>query len=185
MRKRSSTFFILLGLVTGLLAVYISLSQPGRMPVMLKTPEGAAECAADLMDALRDGDYEAIEAALYGNPGLGMDPQPQSAAGKLIYPLYRQSLSYSFRGEPWVTDSGISLGVTVTALDTGKLAEMLAANIPPEEAERPESWSDALAQIPEYPQRTHSITLNLVREQNQWWILPEEPLLNVISGTME
>ena len=81
MRKRSSTFFILLGLAAGLLAVYISLSQPGRMPVMLKTPEGAAECAADLMDALRDGDYEAIEAALYGNPGLGMDPQPQSAAG--------------------------------------------------------------------------------------------------------
>ena len=190
MSKKSSGFFIILGLAIGLLALWITFSNLNGTPVILKTPEGAADCVTTLMNALCGGDYETAERMLYGSPKLGMDRQPESMAGELIYPLYRKSLSYEICGEPQVTDSGISLRLAVTALDTAGLAEMLVTKVmalPPEEAEQPESWTGALAEIPEneYPQMTQTITLNLVNAQNQWQIHPDEPLLKVISGTME
>lgn len=190
MSKKTSRIFTLVGLALCLLTLWITFANLDSVPVMLKTPKGATQNVESLMDALCTGDYETVRAHLYGNPDLGLNQQPQTEAARLIQPLYRESLSYEILHDPCVSDSGLSVCVAVASLDASRLAEMLAQKVmelPEDAAALPESWNQALAEIPQmsYPQTTHTITLNLANAEGQWWILPEKPLLQVISGTME
>ena len=131
---------------------------------------------------------------------------PADAVGNLLWGAFVESLEYELVSQCYATDSGVALDVSISALDlssvTANLREraqaMLEKHI--EEAEDPSDVYDAnndyredfvmnallaaareaLAQDAQTV--TWNLTLNLIHENGQWWIMPEQDLLKALTG---
>lgn len=207
--KRINWFSSLFGLMGTILAVgtvCISLWARNAEPVLLSAPKAAVERLETVLDAVCRGDYETAGSLIQGNPDLGVDRQPTDAVGVLLWDAFADSMAYSMKGTCYATDSGVAQDVEFTSLNisavTGALGQeaqtLLAQRV--ECAEGPEQvydengeyradfamevLLDAAEQIllkePEYT--TQTVTLHLVYEQGQWWVVPDAALLAAISG---
>lgn len=205
--KHLSSFFALLGAILLLSAVVLSLlalNAPARL--LFGTTEADARTQA-LMDALCEKNYAAASALMLGNPQLDADSTPDSSLGALLWEAYADSLSYEFSGSCYAGESGVCRDVTITALDIPALMVSLkdqaqtllrkgAASANPEEIYNEDgSYQDAfltdalkdgaaalLSQ--RIPTASRTITLHLTARDGQWYILPEQALLDVIAGGM-
>lgn len=201
-----SGFFALLGIGLAAGTVYISLHFLNAAPVLLTQPEAAAERSGAMMEAIRVGDYEAAGGMMYGQPDLGADREAKDPVGALIWDAFLSSISYEFTGECYATDSGVARDVRITTLDLSSVTENLGtrsqalltqrvaeaedvAEIYDENNDYREDFVmdilyDAAVQALEEDARytDWEVTLNLVYQQEQWWIMPEQALLKAISG---
>lgn len=176
-------------------------------PVELKeVPAGAVECAETLMDAINAGDYVAASQVMYGQPDLGVDRKPAEEAGVMIWDAFIGSISYEFKGGCYATDSGIARDATITAMDIPSVTAALSQHAHALLTARVESAEDmaelydeennfredlvadvlreavvrALAENAELV--TRDVTLNLICREGQWWVVPDQALLQAISG---
>lgn len=201
-----SALFGLLGLCLALTAVVLALGNRDAGPVLVEQPEAARNRVQTMMDALCAGDYDTVSACLYGNPNLGLDRQAEGEVGQLFWNALADSFQCTLEGQFHATDSGVALDVTISALDmesvTANLKERAQtlleqrieeaediSEIYDENNEFSESFvmgalydaaRDALAQDAETV--TWELTLNLIYQNEQWWIMPETALLEAISG---
>lgn len=199
--KFLSAVFAVLGAVlvigTAVLS-FTSLDAPVRL---LSSMENAEEKTEALMDAICQGNYTSAASVMYGRPELDAGQTPSSELGVLLWDAYGDSLSYEFTGGCYATDSGVARDVTITALDISAVMEPLEEHYRKllQEAEGSDSYDmsdenreafvmgvlcDAAAEVLEESDylTSRSVTLNLTCQDGQWWILPEQELLNVISG---
>jgi hypothetical protein len=149
-----------------------------------------------------------VSATLYGKPELDSGREPTLAVGGVLWEAFRESLHCEFTGSCYATQSGISREVTVTALDISQVMEPLKRRSDAlmtqraENAEDPdtvydenngyredfvmevlcEAAQEVLAQQEYLTSRT--LTLNLVYEDGQWWILPDQEMINILSGKL-
>jgi hypothetical protein len=189
-----------------LVCVFAALLNINASPVLLRQPQSAMDQVTTMLDALCEGDFASVSGCLYGTPDLGIDREAEDPVGRLFWDALANSFSYEMGEKFHATDSGISLNVTVRAMDlssvTANLREraqaMLEKHI--EEAEDPSDVYDAnndyredfvmnalLAAAREALAQdaktvTWNLTLNLIHENGQWWIMPEQDLLRAISG---
>ena len=210
MRKRKTGFFSgvygALGAFLAAVCVLLALMNKNASPVLLKQPQAAMDQVSTMMDALCAGDYDAVSRCLYGRPDLGIDREAEDPVGALFWDALEESFSYEILGQFHATDSGVALNATITALDLDSVTVNLrdrARRIMEqriEEAEDPDELYDenneyredfvmdalyeaareALEQ--DARQITWELTLNLIYENGQWWIMPEQRLLGAISG---
>lgn len=204
--KCIAILFGLMGIALAVFAVKLGFSAMDAQPELVQVPEPARERAEALLDAVCEGDFTAAGEMFQGQPSLGVDRPAADEAGVLVWNAFVDSLSYEFLGECYATDSGVAWDVRLTALDmtsvTGALREhsqtLLSQRV--EQAQdvseiydenndyREEFVMDvlmdsvaiALEQDAQYV--TKDFTLNLVYQQGQWWVVPEEALLEAISG---
>ena len=201
-----SGLFGLLALVSAVAGIYLAVSNRNASPILAKQPEAARTQVQTMLDALCAGEYETVSSCLYGTPDLGMDAQAADPVGQLFWDALGESFRYEIPGDFHATDSGVSLDVTISALDlsaaTANLREraqtLLEQRIA--DAEDPGEIYDAnneyredfvmgalydaaLAALAEdTAEITWDLTLNLIYENGQWWIMPEPELLKALSG---
>lgn len=207
--KVARIFAVILG-IAGLLVMlgtavlcFVSLDAPARV---LSTPAGARECSEALMEALETGDYAAAGKYLYGQPDLGVNAQPSGEAAAAVWQAFRDSFSYEFIGECYVSGSGMARDVQVTALEVSSVTETLstrAHDLLTARVEAAEEMSelydvennfraDLIAEVMEEALTqalaedallvTREVTLSLIYRDGQWWVVPDTALLLAISG---
>jgi hypothetical protein len=209
-RKRKIGFFSgifgLLALVLTVSGIYLALSNRNASPVLVRQPEAARVQVQTMLDALCAGDYQKVSSCLYGTPDLGMDGQAADPVGQLFWEALGSSFRYEVPGDFHATDSGVALDVTISALDVSAvtvnlreraralLEERIAAAEDPSEIYdanneyREDFVMDALydaareAMDQDAREITWDLTLNLIYENGQWWIMPEQELLKALSG---
>lgn len=210
MRKRKIGFisgiYGALGAFLASVCIFLALMNMNVSPVLLKQPQAAMDRVNTMMDALCAGDYETVSGCLYGKPNLGLDREPEDPVGALFWDALKESYSYEIRGQFHATDSGVALNAGISALDLDSVTANLrdrARSSMEERIAQAEDTDDIYDENNEYREEfvmaalydaarealeqdarqiTWELTLNLVYENGQWWIMPDQALLRAISG---
>ena len=194
----------ILAAVLLLLAILLSVLGQNAPVRLLSAPRDAEALTAQLMDALCRGDYQSAGSLMYGQPDLDAQEAPDTALGCLIWEAFTESLTYTFPGSCYATDSGVARDVTVSYLDIPSVMEPLNARaqaILEQElaAENTRAYDEngtlredfvseimcraAQEVLSQGDYRTETtVTLNLIQQEGKWWILPDQALIRVISG---
>ncbi len=185
MEKRLSKLFAFLAAfaaTTTILVCFTALTAPARV---LAPSENAAARVEDFMGAVCNGDFGEANAMLLGQSALEESqgfPDPRSA---VLWDVYIDSLSCGPIGGGYPTDHGLAWDLTVTRADLPALAQALDARYPEDgDAVTEETLKACLDQLGEEAPAavTGTLTLELVRNDGQWWILPDNALLDLLTG---
>lgn len=198
--------FALIGivlLVASLLVCLVSLNAPA---IMVGTPKAAQVCAQNLLDAVSEGDYTTASQYLYGQPQLGVDREPAEQTGQMLWDAFVDSFTYELTGGCYATPNGVALNVAITSLDISSVGNTLADRMEAlltarmeEQGEISEiydengDFQDALIQkilkqaFKEALEKdaqitTQEVAVNLTYQDGRWWIVPDQALLQAISG---
>lgn len=208
MRKMGffSVLFGLLGLFAAGAGIFLALTNRDAGPVLVEQPQAARARVQTMLDALCEGDWDTVSSSLYGTPDLGLDRDAADPVGQLFRQAVEDSYTYELAEDFHATDSGVSLDVVITALDldcvTVNLRDRAQAKLEQRirEADDPDevydennefreefvmgALYDAALEALEQDAQTISweITLNLIYQNDRWWIMPEQTLLEAISG---
>lgn len=204
--KLFAALFGLAGTVAAVAAIALSFLNMDANAILVEQPAAAVEQMTELMEAVCRNDYAAASEQLYGNPEFGVDRDPADEVGELIWEAFTESISYELSGELYATDSGVAQNITITTLDiesvtgvlkarsTALLEKRVAETEDPDEVydenvEYREEFVmkvlyDATVQALKEDARmvTRSVTVNMIYENDQWWILADNELLNAVSG---
>lgn len=207
-RRVLSGLLSVLGVALAVGTIWIVIRAVDAAPVMLMRPDSAVDRVQTLLDAVCDGDYETASEMLYGTPSLGAHPEDSSPAVDLLWDAFLDSLEYALLGECYATDSGMAMDVCIRSLDISGVVNGLdsralallnqriaaaenAADLYDENNDfrqeliaevLQEAVRQALAENKAFQEQT--ISLQLVYEQGQWWVMPETALLNVLAGSI-
>ncbi len=203
---RASSVFGVLGLCAMVAAVWLALGNRNAGPVLVEQPEAARSRVVEAMDALCSRDYDTLSGCLYGTPELGLDREPADAAGKLIWDALAGSYRYELAEGIHATDSGVAMHLTISALDVNSVTADLrtrSQSLLEQRVQAAEDPAQVYDEAGEYREDfvmevlcdaveaaiaddgtevSWNVTLNLVYENGQWWIMPEGELLEAISG---
>ena len=206
--RRIQILPLVLGTIAGMLAVTVLLicvTARSAQPVLLTAPEGAAECAQEMMDKIYTGDYAGASSCLYGKPSLSAGDQGESGAAQVIWDAFRSSLSCRPQGELYADENGLAQDYILSGLDIPSLIQQMKTTAPgilQKKVEAAESFDqvyddnwqyredftqavleEAARQAAAAGSRVErSVTLRLVYEDDQWWVLPNQELIAAISG---
>jgi len=202
-----SAIFALLGTAVAVLAVLLCLKGIDREPRLLQVPGEAVDRVDALFQAVCNDDYPAAAALLYGQPELGAgEPEEEEGVSTYIWDAFVDSMGYELVGDCYAAGGGIAQQVQVSYLDitsvTGSLRERSRALLQQrmEQAEDvseiydennefrqdfvdavvAEAAREALRQDARYVET--ELTVNLVFQGGQWWILADDALMQVLSG---
>ena len=204
--KILAALFGVAGVCAAGLCVSLSFQNMNASPVLVEQPESAREQVVTMMDAVRENNYAAAGAVMQGTPIFGADRAPADAVSGLIWDAFVESIQYELVGELYATDSGVAQNITVTALDMSSVtanlkersAKLLQKRV--EEAEDPDEVYDESNEYREdfvmqvlydaaeqalandAKNVTSDVTINMIYENGQWWIVPDSSLLSAISG---
>ena len=158
------------------------------------------------MEAVSRNDYDGASEVIQGNPVFGADREPADAVSAMIWDAFVESVGYELVGDLYATDSGVAQNIVVTTLDMGSvtanlkerseklLEQRVAAAEDPDEVydENNEYRGDFVMQVlydatvaalnadARYVQ--HEVTINMIYENGQWWIVSDPALLSAITG---
>ena len=208
LKKMLGVILVLAGLVLAVGGIGVSLLSMDAEPVLISEPVEASSKITDLMDAVMNCDYEKASSVIYGNPQLGLDREPEDEVVKMLWDAFTESQSYELKGGCMADNSGLTQQVVMTYLDIYSITENLSDRSEAilmqriEEAEnsdviydenneyREEVVMDALKEAvtmalkedAEYV--TVEVALNLIYQDDQWWVLSNSQLIQAISGGM-
>lgn len=201
-----AVIFGALGTVLMLGTTVLCLTSLDKSVELTEVPAAAQACAEELRDAVEAADFEAAAKVMYGQPDLGVDHTPEDARSAKVWSAFTDSLSCEFTGACYATESGIARDARVTALDipsvTGNLnsrahallTERVNAATEMEELYDEENnfredlveqvLDEALDQalLEDAQTVTRDVTLNLIHRDGQWWVVPDQALLQALTG---
>lgn len=204
--KFLSFLFGIVGCGAAAAGIILSFICMHASPVLVRQPEAALQQAESLLEAVCQEDMGKASSLLYGTPSLGADRDPADEVGNLLWDAFISSMDYELTGECYATDSGVALDATVTALDLNSVTATLkdrsqvlleqrmaaakdADDIYDENGDYREDfvmqvlYDSAVAALEADAKLvTKNITMSLVYDDGQWWIMPESTLMDAISG---
>ena len=204
--KLLAALFGVAGVCAAALCVSLSFENRNASPVLVEQPESAREQVVTLMEAVSQNDYAGASKVIHGNPVFGADREPADAVSALIWDAFVESVSYELKGELYATDSGVAQNIVVTTLDMGSvtanlkerseklLEERVAAAEDPDEVydENNEYREEFVMQVlydatmaalaEDARNLTHEVTINMIYENGEWWIVSDSALLSAITG---
>ncbi len=204
--KWIGALFAIPGLMLLGLTVAVALAALDADPVLLTPTDSAKVQTETLMEAVSQGDYAAAALTMYGTPDLGADRDPEDPVGKLLWNAFVESLSYEFQGECYADETGLARDVTVSYLDLSAVTAALGTHsqkLLPERVAQAEDVSEIYDENNEYREAfiqqilldaaalaleenaaygSREVTLQLIYQADQWWIIPDQALLKAISG---
>ena len=203
--KLASAMFFAAGTVLLVGSVVMSFAALSRPAKAVKPTQEANACAQSVLRALDDGDLSKVEEYFYGKPTLGLEREPATAEGKQIWNAYRDSIAVTTDGYCYGEGTNIYQTTKVTAMDiTGTLSqwdkgagELLKQKI--DAAEDPAVLLDEGGDVPQTLKDelrgqaltqaladaktvTTQITFQLIEKDGQWWAVPDQAMLDVLSG---
>ena len=195
----------MLAVVLAVSALLICLTQRNAAPKLFGKAEGAEKCARGMMECISRGDYAGASAYLYGTPSLGIGDQRETPAAECVWDAFVSSMECRSRGSCYATDAGVAMDFTVSGLDIPSLTRELkqrSAAVLEARVEAAENMSqvydsnqqyreDFIQSVLEEAAREavaavspveNAVTVQLVYEGNQWWVVPDSALMTAISG---
>ncbi|MGN0976598.1 MAG: hypothetical protein ACI4PH_00955 [Faecousia sp.] len=204
--KLFSGIFTVLGAVLMLAALVLSLVSLKAAPKLVRVPQGAVDQSQALLDAIAKGDFDAAGRTMYGQPELSGEPEAEDAAGQKIWEAFVNSLSCEFRGGCYATDTGLARDAVITALDISSVADAVGEHayaLLTQRVESAEDMSELYDEENNFRQNlvdavlleavdqairedgqtaAYEVTLSLIQRDGQWWVVPDQALLQAISG---
>ena len=201
-----AAFCGLCALCLGLWGVRTAATAPDRPPVLLRESPEARETAQAMLDALCQGDLEAVSRHLSGTPAL-TQPGNGGEASRRIWQAYVDSMTYRFTGPLYGTSQGPAIDVQVDALDVTALTDRIQALVPgllrrhiaqakdiSEIYDSGNGYRQDLvdqvlleaidAALKESPAACRTeLTLTLRYQAKDWYVLPDNALILLISGS--
>ena len=192
---------LVLVIVTGVLA-FAARSLP---VTLLSEPREAEKTVQTLVDALNQGDLAQASLVLYGQPSLEEQPNFDNPFLTTVWGRYLDSLTCQVEGDCIASDSGLSQSILMETLDIqGALpqVEHRYGELLPLRAQSQTSGTvynadggyreefvlsvldEATREIlsQDCPTIRRNVTLTLVYRENRWWVLPQEGLMDILSG---
>lgn len=207
-KKRTVLFctFCAIALVAACAGIVLALANRNATPVLVAEDPQARQTAQTLFDAVSSGDYELASAQMLGNPSMGVDRNAEDLVGKLIWKAFQDSLTFTAVGEAFATDSSVAYNYEVRHLNfeqvTGQLRER-AQTLLTERVEQADDVSEVYDENNEYREdfvtkvlidatrqvlaedsvyTVRSFRVQLVYGEDRWWVVPEEGLLQILTG---
>lgn len=198
--------FALAGIATAAFGIHLSFRSIGASPVLVEQPEAAITQITAMMDAICEGDFVTAGNLMQGTPNLGVDRAASEEVGVLVWEAFVGSFSYELVGQCYATDSGVAQDIRVTCMDLNSVTAVLrerSQNLLEQRVAEAEKQSDIYDEDNNYREDvvmdvlydatkealeqdattvTYEVTVNLVHNDGQWWIVPEDMLLTAISG---
>lgn len=203
--KAVSRVLTLLGLALVLFAGALAFAASGFSVTLLSQPREAEETVQALVVALNQGSLSQAGLTLYGEPSPEDRPSFDNAFLSTVWERYLESLTCQPLGGCYASDSGLYQDLYVEALDIqGALPEverryqaLLSALSQSQDAKDvynndgsyredfvlavlDQAAQEVLSQDCATMRRT--VTLTLVYRDGSWWILPQEGLMDILSG---
>lgn len=174
-------------------------------PVKLRNVEAAQECAELVMDAIADGDFTAASENMYYRPNLGVDRGLSQEAAQ-VWEIFTDGISYEFTSRCYAQGNGIYIDAVVTVPDIASITDSLESHARTlmnqritEAQDMDELYDDgnnfrqelidevmdravALSLAEEPQTLVFETTLGLVYSGKQWWVVPDQGLLNALTG---
>lgn len=203
--KLASALFAVVGtvlLVGSIVISFVALNSPGKA---VKPADEADALAMSVLSALANGDLSKVGTYFYGTPALGLDREPATAEGKELWDAYRSSISVTADGSCFSEGASIYQTAQVTHMDIPqtlsqldrRAGELLQEKLD-EQADqltlleedgqisqtlKQELKTEALREALEEPKTvTTQITFQLIEKDGQWWVLPDQAMLDILSG---
>ena len=163
------------------------------------------DTAEEMLTCAKSGDYTALSQLLYGNPDLGELPGNTDDAQGMIWHAYLDSLRWNLAEGCIPTDAGLSVAVAVRCMDISAVTTSLQAIAPDrmtqlaKEKTEEEIYDAQKNYLPEFvdevlrsataevlaqeiPTMVRTMTLQLVRADGSWQVVPTEELMHFLSG---
>lgn len=176
-------------------------------PVRIRElPREAETCCEAFAQALNAGDLEAAAQQMYGQPELGAagaSADPETAA---VWDAFLKSIRLEYTGKCQAAESGLFRRASVTTLDVSSVTQKLPQRTQSLMDQRIASASE-LGEIYDGQNRfreelvaeilhtalqqalsqdaqtvTREVTLKLVSRDGRWWVVPDQALLQALSG---
>ena len=198
--------FGLAAVAAAAMGVYISFKSIHADPVLLEAPEAAELQLQQMLEKICEGDFNGAGEMMQGTPNLGVDREASSEVGLLIWDAFVDSFTYEITGECYATDSGVAQDIRITCLQIGSVTATLRERSQSKLEQRvaeAENTSDVYDEENNYREDvvmavlyeaaqdalnedaktvSYDVTVNLIHSDGQWWIIPEDALLEAISG---
>lgn len=194
--KIARTFATIFGCIGAVLmagALVLCLVYLDKPAGMVGMPTDAMACSEEMMDALASGDFAQAANKMYGQPDLGVDRTPADAVEAMIWDAFVDGISYEFVGVCYGADTGICRDASLTTLDISSVTENLQSRaqalLDRDEESQNTMTEEILRQAAEEAIRedaefvTRNVTLKLIYRDGQWWVVPDQALLQAISGS--
>lgn len=205
-KKLLSLIFAMIGIAAAIAAVNLSMANKEADPVMLVPPEEAKLQVVGMMDALCDADFAKASTYMLGQPDLGVNREPSDPVGVLIWNAFLDSMSYETVGDCYGTEQGLAQNVTFSCMDITSVTAVLKdrswalLETRVAEADDPDDIYDenmqyredvvldvlydaaAAALNEDAKTLTVDVTVNMVYQNEAWWIVADRNLLDAISG---
>ena len=206
--KLASAVFAVVGtvlLVGSMIVSFAALSKPAKA---VKPTQEANDFAQQVLNALDDGDFAGTAAYFYGKPSLGLDREPATTEGKELWNAYRDSIRVTTEERCYGDGANIYQTAQVTHMDIAqtlfrldqRAGELLKQRI--DGAEDPAAVLDENGEVPQTLRdeirtqafrealedaktATTQITFQLIEEDGRWWALPDQAMLDVLSGGLQ
>lgn len=204
--KKRIIFWAISGMVLSLCVLITVICGLNNPPKFLANPANVIKAAEEVLDCAHSGDLDALEQMLYGTPSLGDAPTMDDSAQSVIWYAYKESIQYSLSDTPEATDTGVSLDAKITCLDISAVMDALKTVAPALMAEKAnqtdnedeiydeshnyrESFVSGILQeattliLQNQPQTMEQeMTLQFVRQDGKWQIVPTEELVQLLTG---
>lgn len=200
-----AAIFGALGGVLAAAALTVCLTQQGAAPRLARYPQEAEDCARALLTHLNAGDYAGASQYIYGCPALDTAGQWDSDACRTLWDAFAASLDGTPEGRCYAASNGLALDVTVRSLDLSQVLDGMGQAAPAlleEQVARAVNMNQVYDDAHEYREDfiralldqaaedgltqaapvARPLTLRLVRDRGQWWVLPDQALLSAVSG---
>lgn len=204
--KRSVNLWLIAGVILSLCTLAAAVYGINNSTAVLVDSTVVIEAAEQTLECACSGDYDTLGQMLYGTPDLGACPEKSEDAESLIWYAFLDSIQYQVSEECYASGSGVALDVRVSCLDISAVTDSLQTIAPDlmiqiaeekgsegeiydvernyRESFIAEVLRSATAQVlAEQPQTMErELTLNLVRSNGGWQVVPTEALLHFLSG---
>lgn len=190
--KAISRFFFLAGTLLLAASAVLCLKYRDENARLVEAPREAEARIISLMDAVTARDYNKVGFLLYGQPQLLHEKESEDEIHRRLWEAYTSSIRYSFP-QPWeATQTGLTRQIEITALDAAAIAQALPERTQAclEEMEGEPDVEAALSQALDQLLKEGSATvtrrfpLELVFQDDRWWIVPGEKMLEFLAGSL-
>lgn len=205
-KKILSLIFVIIGIAAAVAAVNLSMENKNADPVLLTPPEEAKLQVVGLMDAVCSGDFAAASTYLQGQPDLGVDREASDPVGVLIWNAFCDSMSYELVGDCYGTEEGLAQNVKLSCMDITSVTSVLkdrSQTMLEKRVEEAENLDDVYDDKLQYREdfvmsvlydaaaeavkkdaatMTMDLTVNMIYQNETWWIIADRNLLDAISG---
>ena len=173
---------------------------------ILELPQEAVSVSDAFAQALNDGDLEAAAQYVYKQPEFGAEGTSSTPESEAIWKAFLEGISFEFTGTCYALESGLARDASIATLEITSVTEKLperAQALVNQKIASAESLTDVYDDAGNFREElveeilqqalqqslaqdgktvTREVTLKLVNRDGRWWVVPDQALLQAISG---